>query len=253
MQNNSRFETSLQSRTRWPADAFPIPATLFTLLGVLGVILASALLYEYGYFALTHQPAGGRKALPLSQAIVTQILAYACGYVYLLRAVPRLARTDLAGLGVRFPTVREMFTGVLGSGAMLLGVLLTTSLVVKVTHHEDPEAAMQLLGLVHTNTQLALFFFATVVAAPLAEEFGFRVFLYNALQRHSNVPVAAVLSSLVFGLVHGAGPSVFLPLAVGGFVLVTVYITTGNYFANVITHATFNFIVLTSAVGHPVK
>jgi membrane protease YdiL (CAAX protease family) len=238
-------------RTRWPDNAFPFAATFFTALGALGVAIGGFLLYVFAYFAAVRHGAASRADLPLAHQIAAQLAGYLCAYAYMLRAVPRVAMTGLPGLGVRFPTAREILTGVLGAGAMLFGVLVTGALVVKITHHEDAEAAMQLLKMVHTNGELGLFIFATVVAAPLVEEFGFRVFLYNALERYSNVPVAAVISSIVFGLVHGAGPSVVLPLAVGGFVLAAVYISTGNYFANVITHATFNLVVLTSAVGHP--
>jgi membrane protease YdiL (CAAX protease family) len=225
--------------------------TIATIAGAVLIATIGVILYAVIYLAAGHHSFSGRKSFPLTQQLIAQIVGYALAYVFMLRTVPYIAGTDLHGLGVRFPSVREIFTGIAGAGAMLFAVLLASTLVVKITHHEDAEAAMQILRLVHTNFQLALFIIATVIVAPLVEEFGFRVLVYNALERYTNVPVAAVLSSIVFGLVHGAGPSVYIPLALGGFVLVCVYIATQNYFANVITHAAFNLVVLTAALSHP--
>jgi membrane protease YdiL (CAAX protease family) len=121
------------------------------------------------------------------------------------------------------------------------------ALIATLTHLHDTEAAVALLQHMTTPLQKLLFAAIAVVLAPMVEELGFRVFLFNAFTRYVDVWPAAVLSGLLFGLVHALGSAsqiltVGIPLALGGVVLAYVYASNRCYWSNVITHATFNAI-----------
>jgi membrane protease YdiL (CAAX protease family) len=75
--------------------------------------------------------------------------------------------------------------------------------------------------------------------APVAEELFFRGYFFAALARWHGPGLAAVLTGVVFGAVHGLGqtPVAFLvPLAFLGFVLCLLYQRTGSVLPCIVLH-----------------
>jgi membrane protease YdiL (CAAX protease family) len=230
----------------WPAEAFAPGPTLLTALATVVISLGGALLMLQLLGGVRSPRHAAR--VPLIVSLGAQDAGYVLSYAYLLRALPALAHRSLAALGVRLPTGREMLIGLAGGAAMLVAVQLTSAAVVAITHEQGTEAAMQLLQMVHSRFELSFFVGTVAIVAPLAEELVFRVFLFNAVERWAGSGSAIVLTSALFGLVHGPStPSVAIPLAAAGLVLAGVYAWTRCYFSNVITHATFNLVVLALA------
>lgn len=90
---------------------------------------------------------------------------------------------------------------------------------------------------------VALAFLAVVVAAPLAEEIIFRGLVHRLAARLWGPWPAAVISSLVFGVVHFE-PWYLLGLVGIGFVLAVVYEATGSVLACWVTHMVHNGVSL---------
>lgn len=88
---------------------------------------------------------------------------------------------------------------------------------------------------------LFLLFLSVVVMAPIVEEIAFRGVLYNLLGKRMPLIAAAIISSIVFGLMHG---TTFLQTAVIGFVLAFIYQVTGNLKIAILGHAANNGIAL---------
>jgi hypothetical protein len=92
-----------------------------------------------------------------------------------------------------------------------------------------------------------------VVAAPLSEEIFFRGFMYGGLRRRLAPWAAALVSGLVFGMLHFTGPDsigVIPPLAVLGALLALLYERTGSLWPPILLHAVNNalaLVVLTSS------
>lgn len=86
---------------------------------------------------------------------------------------------------------------------------------------------------------LFLLFLTLVVMAPIFEEMVFRGIFYNLLNKKQSLLVAALISSLFFGLLHGA---TFFQTAVLGFVLAMIYQVTGKLWMAMAAHAFNNFI-----------
>jgi hypothetical protein len=110
------------------------------------------------------------------------------------------------------------------------------------------------LGL-KTSTWAAIFTALFVcAAAPMAEEFFFRGFLFGVLRRmHVGVAgrelgpwVAAVIVGLLFGLAHfdSAQPEFLIPLGFLGFVLCIVRWRTGSLYPCMALHSINNCIAL---------
>ena len=104
----------------------------------------------------------------------------------------------------------------------------------------------QQLQSVHHTSALSFAFFAltAAVTAPIAEEAFFRGYVLRALATRQGFPVGALVSSLLFGLLHltGGVGLVALPLMVVGALLAWGYARTGNLITDITAHALNNLI-----------
>jgi uncharacterized protein len=81
--------------------------------------------------------------------------------------------------------------------------------------------------------------------APIAEESFFRGFLFAGLRSRWSLVPAALVSGLIFGLVHATtGITTVVPLAVLGFALCWLYDRTGSLWPCVMAHAINNGLAL---------
>jgi len=81
--------------------------------------------------------------------------------------------------------------------------------------------------------------------APIAEESFFRGFFFAGLRNRWSLWAAALLSGLIFGLVHApTGITTVIPLAVLGFALCWLYDRTGSLWPCVMAHAINNGLAL---------
>lgn len=135
-------------------------------------------------------------------------------------------------------------------GPMLLAttVYLTSSLVYSAIVSPPCDDLPDDLG-IHDSTMLAVLAGVLVIGlAPLAEEFFFRGFVFQALRRSWGVWLAVPASGMIFGAVHFA-PEKFLPLAILGAALAWVFHKTRSLWPAIIMHAlnnTLAFVVLLS-------
>ena len=145
----------------------------------------------------------------------------------------------------------------LGVSAVVLAAIayyVVTLLYAAVFHLHGTDRLPSGLGL-KTSTWAAIFIAVFVcAAAPMAEEFFFRGFLFGVLRRmHVQVAgrelgpwVAAVIVGLLFGLAHfdSAQPEFLIPLGFLGFVLCIVRWRTGSLYPCMALHSINNCIAL---------
>ena len=79
----------------------------------------------------------------------------------------------------------------------------------------------------------------SVLGAPIAEETLFRGILYAWIRERGYPRIAAVASSVLFGLVH-FNMTAFIPLSLFGLSLAWLYRRTGNLASTMVAHAVFN-------------
>ena len=80
---------------------------------------------------------------------------------------------------------------------------------------------------------------SAIIIAPVAEEIVFRGYIYATIKRFSTRLVGALLSSLLFGVVH-FNISAFIPLVFLALVLTLAYELSGSIWAPISIHALFN-------------
>jgi membrane protease YdiL (CAAX protease family) len=171
--------------------------------------------------------------------LLLQTVTYLLGVGILVGLVIGRRHAGLVDLGWRIPRWWWIPIGLLGAVAALELVGLVGSVI----HDLFPQAQNgQVSQVQHEYGHLIDFAIpAVVVVAPIAEETFFRGFVYGWMRRHLNVPLAAVLSGLFFGAVHGE-PVILLPLAILGALLALLYEYSGSLIPGVIVHAGFNLI-----------
>lgn len=95
---------------------------------------------------------------------------------------------------------------------------------------------------------LALMMITGLVLTPMIEELLFRGVLYQALRRRMSPGSAALLSALVFALMHGQ-LILLIPFTIMGMILALIYERSGSLWPTILVHACNNGIILLFAAG----
>lgn len=235
-------ERSPLSPTRWTTDAFLWPRSIAVFALIAIAVVAGSVLYYFVAVSLGTTPEEMRHDPKLTWGVAAgQYASYLPVLLVLLTMLPWLARRSLGNLGWRFPTARTIGAGLVGALAMYAVTIGVAGIQYAFTHQKPEETAIALFSSTKDPALLTAFVVLASVFAPLMEEFEFRGFLFNAILRYAPVWVAAVLSGIVFGAVHGS-VSAFVPLACSGIVLAYVYYASGSLTAAAIAHALFNLV-----------
>ena len=154
----------------------------------------------------------------------------------------RRLREALPRLGVR----RFALSGL---GWMLLAMFayyLFAGLFATLVFEPEQEDIGGELGVGDENVLVAVSAVVLIVGlAAVAEEIFFRGFVFSGLRSRLSLWPAAVISGLVFGLVHAAtGITAVIPLAVFGVALAWLYDRTGSLWPSMIAHSLNNGIAL---------
>ena len=91
---------------------------------------------------------------------------------------------------------------------------------------------------------LATLFVGTAVVAPMFEELVFRGFLLTSLTKWLPTPVAVVVSSVVFALIHQQSSGDTVQLLALGLTAGAAYCKTRNLATPMLIHGTYNGTVL---------
>lgn len=147
-------------------------------------------------------------------------------------------------------TGRALLAGVgLGVGGYLM-VLVLVNVGTRLIGPVDPPQQRLLAEVLEGGIVTLLVLFAAVVMAPLWEELLFRGVLFRSLDERIGVLPAALISGVVFAVIH---IEVRHPLYLTGLTLLGVLFAlglrrTGNLLVPILAHATFNGIVLSTAL-----
>lgn len=106
-------------------------------------------------------------------------------------------------------------------------------------YNESMERATEEEIVLIPNWDHWLYFFSSFVLIPLAEELMFRAFVLEGFAKHVRPAIAILLSSIIFGLLHGISVQIGYALICGLF-LGAVYMVCDNILASYLVHATFN-------------
>ena len=222
-----------------------------TILGFIVTFIAMIVLLLGGMLITGSMPSTNPGHLVLG---ISEIMFYAMGgwlawyglSTTKLRPFRKLTRRDAGAI-------------VAGAGA-LVAVRVATGVVLVLTQQtkhvqagfEHFDVTSKLPGV--TGVSIVLAVASLVIVAPLVEEIVFRGLVFGALAGRLGIVASAVISSLLFGLVHG-DPVLFPSLAALGFVAALAYAATGNLWVSIILHALNNSLgaifIISGALNKP--
>jgi uncharacterized protein len=239
VENNWTLRRLPNSPASWPADAFPILASILALIVAFAIYIAS-IIYLVRAFAISSQSI---RAVELTKGMVeAQIFSYVPLLIFIAIALPWLAKRPLGAILGPFGG-RQLFAGLVGAILMWLAVMIVGAIQAGFVGHQATQTAVKLFENAKPGFWLDVMAVVAVTLAPFAEELVFRGFIFNALWKRLPFSLSALGSGIIFGLAHGQAVGV-APLAAGGFVLASVYARSGSLWSSMIAHGTFNGITL---------
>jgi membrane protease YdiL (CAAX protease family) len=147
--------------------------------------------------------------------------------------------------------VRRFGPSAIGTMLIAMGVYVVLSIAYNALVGPPCDKLPDDLG-IHESTLLAVLAGVFVIGiAPVAEEFFFRGFLFQALRESWGAWIAAPASGLIFGAVHFE-PDKLVPLAILGTALAFVFHRTRSLWPCILLHAlnnTLAFVVLLSGTN----
>lgn len=197
-------------------------------------LLAEGLFYAFGKLGVSF--AG------IDQTVLMFALA-ACVYVLSLVVVigvpwlVRRYRTSCGELGLtRLPSWSDILLAPAGFIVYLLATGVVMYLVMQFVPGFDA-GQQQDIGFSNLvqRYELLLAFVALVVIAPIAEEMLFRGYLYGKLRREVPIWVAALVTSALFGALHGQW-NVGIDVFVLSLVMCALREVTGSIWAGILLH-----------------
>jgi membrane protease YdiL (CAAX protease family) len=224
-----------------PGDDFPVGAGR----GFIGLLVAAvatvlgAMLVLIAYVAAGVDHPGDNHGFLLISTLVQDCAFVIAAYALTAEGGP----VSPATFGLR-----RFRPSAFGTMALAFGAYMVLSLVYSALVAPPCDKLPDDLG-IHKSTLLAVLGGIFVIGvAPVAEEFFFRGFLFQALRKSWGVWIAAPASGLIFGAVHFA-PDKLVPLAILGTALAFVFHRTRSLWPCILLHAlnnTIAFIVLLS-------
>jgi hypothetical protein len=136
--------------------------------------------------------------------------------------------------------------------ALAWGTFVAFSAVwVALLHVTQRDELPRELGVEESTAAMLAVAVLVAVVAPLAEEVFFRGYFFTALRNWRGMWVAAVITGIVFGVIHaGSSPIGFLvPLAFLGFVLCLLYARTGSLYPCIVLHSFNNSVAFGASQG----
>lgn len=152
-------------------------------------------------------------------------------------------RTSLKDLGLhRWPNWSELGLAVLGYlAAVLLGAVLVQLASSFVPGFDANQVQDIGFNSVFTRSDLILTLIAVAIVAPITEEVLFRGYLYGKLNKYIAWWGAALITSVIFGLVHGQW-NVAIATASLGFVAAGLRFLTGSLWPSIFVHIINNSV-----------
>jgi CAAX protease family protein len=224
----------------WPAWTAPVALIAGLGMALVGAIALAPIQLALGYDDLADPPFGFEIGLN-----VVQDLAFIAAAIIFARMTGPARAADFGLVRVRIGRAAKLVA------ATYAGFFLFTIVWAAALGIDEKDDLAEQLGVGDSPVRIAIFTLLVCVLAPIAEEFLFRGFFFTALRSSMSVPLAAVLTGVVFGGIHiVSSPVAFIvPLMVFGMGLCLLYAATGSLYPCIALHALNNSIAVGATQG----
>jgi membrane protease YdiL (CAAX protease family) len=222
------------------ARSFPVGAKtgfLGLLVAALGTVVAMVLI-TIGFAAAGAEDLSNNHAFVLVATLAQDAMFVIAAYALTAEAGPVSAST----FGLR-PFGRSA----IGTMAIAFGAYWALSLVYSALVAPPCDKLPDDLGIHQSAVLATLAGIFVIVIAPLAEEFFFRGFLFQALRSSWGVWIAVPASAVIFSAIH-LEPDKFVQLAILGMALAFVFHKTRSLWPCIILHALNNTLAFIALV-----
>jgi len=146
-------------------------------------------------------------------------------------------------LNSRINGVRKKLKYTIISFILIIPVIFLLSLTSKLILFEFPEQAKVLEMKINIYKNLTTNFISIVIVAPMLEEIIFRGLFYRAIKKFIPFVQAALISSLIFSIIHQNILSLIVLFMLSLF-LTWIYEKTKSILFPIIVHSIFNLLML---------
>lgn len=240
MKHKSTKSLVKEKKHRNWSSLFIYPAWVITSF-ILAVLLVSFLFQVFGLVGIDLEELVPPAALQTVSAAVIYVLSFliAFGGQYIVTkrsiSLETLGLTRLMSwLDIGLAPLAVIVYGLLSAGLLTLVVYLFPAFPA----NEVQDVGFSALG---DRTSYILAFTTLVIVAPIAEEVLFRGYLYGKLRGAVPVWVAAIVTSIVFGAIHGQW-NVAIDVFALSLILCSLREITGSIWAGVLLHMLKNSI-----------
>ncbi len=242
------IESRLRRALRRRREAFAVWPTIGTIAVALIVMLLGLVLPILFYEVIRHlveassrtawHPLGNARDTSSAIDIFAELIGYAALGSVLLWRLPSLGRASLGDLGFR-ALGRHDYAAIAILTAINAGSALIVPVYYRLLHVSNHVQAGFEHFSIRTPLDAVLIALAMVAIGPFAEELLFRGLIFNALARRIRTVGGAIVSGLLFGILHG--DPILLPfLALQGTLWAFAYRRTGNLWVPVCAHVINN-------------
>jgi membrane protease YdiL (CAAX protease family) len=152
-----------------------------------------------------------------------------------LAIVLKLGKRNLRSLGFKRPQLKLIVDIFIVFGFYFVSYLLLRSVIISLFPAFEANQEQDLGFSNISNAQKIYVGIGLVIIVPIAEEMFFRGFLYRGLRKNFSIVWAAVITSALFGLVHGQW-NVAIDVFVLSIALIYLYESTNNIWAPIALH-----------------
>jgi len=184
---------------------------------------------------------GDAPALVLSVTVLFELLIIAVPFSYML--LKHVDVKSYIGLDVKPKFILRGITS--GALLFLLDVFIASVLTAIIGVSQAVEESNAMLTNLSASTPGLILVIISLPLAGVCEEFMFRAFLQNTINRRYGFIPAVIISSVAFGLFHFDPQLVYtLSMIIAGLALGYIYHRWNSYVVSAIAHSTLNLIVL---------
>lgn len=233
-----RFDSPI---TDWQWWLGPLALLLALLLALVASVIVDLPLLAIGVHVNARNPPGG---VLIADTALQDLIFVGAAIVLAGNGARKVSSWQF---GLRYtPPWRAVGLILLALVASLIFAAIWTELV-----QSEPDKVLEKLGAKEGAALLIASAALTCVVAPICEEVLFRGFIFTSLRNWRGPWPAAVLTALLFGLVHAtsAPGADLLPLAALGFLLCVLYRATGSLYPCIAAHAINNSIAFGTIEG----